>query len=125
LKKLLMKENDVLKQLRRRFLRGFLDLVILAKLNSGDFINGYGLVEYIHQKYKILLSAGIVYSTLYAMEREGLIKGVWRKRARFYHITPAGREFMQTVTKKIDNIKSLFSQFESTNKKREQEIAVH
>jgi len=121
-KKPLTKEKDMLKQLRRRFVRDFLDLIILAKLSSGDFINGYALIESIHQKYKILLSSGTVYSTLYAMEREGLIKGVWGQRGRFYHITPEGKEVIQTVTEKIDNMKSLFNQFESTSKKRGQEI---
>jgi len=118
------KEYAILKQLRRRFTKGFLDLIILAKLSSGDYINGYALIEYIHQKYRIFLSSGTVYSTLYAMERNGLIKGVWKERGRFYHITPEGKEVIQIVAEKIDNIKFLFGQFELTDKKREQEIAI-
>jgi len=113
------KEYDLLKQLRRRFAKEFLDLIILAKLSSSDYINGYALIEYIYQKYKILLSSGTVYSTLYAMERKGLIKGVWRERIRIYYITPEGKEVIQTVVEKIDYIKSLFSHLESIDKKHD------
>jgi len=105
------KQEQILKQLRRRFTREFLDLIILTRLNSVPYITGYALVEYVHQECNILLSSGTVYSTLYSMERNGLVRGEWKGRIRAYYITPQGEEVIQTVNQKIDVIKSIFFHF--------------
>jgi len=103
-------KKDVLKKLRRRLIHDLLDLIILNKVKSTPTINGYAIIEYIFQKYNILVSSGIVYSTLYALEREGLITGVWNGRKRIYKITPQGKEIIKTIKEKINVINSLFQE---------------
>ena len=95
-----LNEKNILKKLRRRFINEFLDLIILNRVESVPYINGYAIIEYIFQKFNILVSSGSIYSTLYAMEREGLIEGVWKGRKRIYSITPEGREIIKTVENK-------------------------
>jgi len=113
------KKYDILKELRKRFVYSFLDIIVLAKLISGD-CNGYALIKYIYQRDKILVGSGSLYSTLYAMERKGLIKGEWIERSRIYHITPEGKEAIQTVAEKIDYLKSLFSYLQPIDKEHRQ-----
>jgi len=100
-------EHEILKRLRKRFVTHFLDLIILARLDSIDYVSGYVLVKHVLQKYKILLSPGTVYSTLYYMERKGLIKGEWKGRKRIYHATSEGRQIIQTVMERIEPLQSL------------------
>jgi len=105
-----LNEKNILKKLRRRFINEFLDLIILNRVESVPYINGYAIIEYIFQKFNILVSSGSIYSTLYAMEREGLIEGVWKGRKRIYSITPEGREIIKTVREQVDIITALFEE---------------
>jgi len=104
----LQNERNILKKLRRRFISKFLDLIILDRVESVPYINGYAIIEYIFQKFNILVSSGSVYSTLYAMEREGLIEGAWKGRKRIYNITPEGKEIIKTIREQFNLITSLF-----------------
>ena len=103
-----LNKRDILRKLRRRFVNEFLDLIILDRVESASYTNGYAIIEYIFQKFNILVSSGSVYSTLYAMEREGLIVGAWSGRKRVYHITPAGKRVIRIIREQIDLITSLF-----------------
>jgi len=105
-----LNEKNVLRKLRRRFVNGFLDLIILDRVESASYINGYAIIEYVFEKFNILVSSGSVYSTLYAMEREGLIVGAWNGRKRVYRITPEGKKIIKTIRERIDVINSLFQE---------------
>ena len=105
-----LNEKNVLRKLRRRFINGFLDLIILDRVESVPYINGYAIIEHVFQKFNILVSSGSVYSTLYAMEREGLIVGAWNGRKRVYHITPQGKKIIKIIRERIDIINSLFQE---------------
>jgi len=103
-----LNEKNILKKLRRRFINEFLDIIILDRVESVPYINGYAIIEYIFQRFNILVSSGSIYSTLYAMEREGLIEGVWKGRKRIYNITPEGKEIIKTIREQVNIITSLF-----------------
>jgi DNA-binding PadR family transcriptional regulator len=49
-------------------------------------MSGYGIIGFIHNKFRILISSGTVYSLLYSLEREGLIEGRWNHRKRVYQL---------------------------------------
>jgi PadR family transcriptional regulator PadR len=74
-----------------------LELLILKTL-AGASRHGYGIGQQIEQRsggvFRVTL--GALYPALQRLEREGLIEAEWKpsennRRARYYHITPAGR----------------------------------
>ena len=72
--------------LRKRTVIQFMDIVILTELQNCS-MSGYDVMAFIHKKYGVGVSSGTVYSMLYAMERDGLIEGIWSTRKRVYRIS--------------------------------------
>jgi len=60
-----------------------MDIIILAELRN-EPMSGYDVISFIHNKFHLLVSSGTVYSLLYSLERNDLIKGTWDKRKRVY-----------------------------------------
>jgi len=89
---------NVLRNLRRRIIRNFLDILILSMLRDNPYITGYNVITFIRKKYGVLISTGAAYSTLYSMERRGLIRGTLKGKKRFYSISPKGKEFIRVIT---------------------------
>jgi len=111
--------KEILYQLRKRLITTFLDLVILYRIEAISSSTGYAVRDHIYRKFNILLSPGTVYSALYSMEREGLVKGEWKGRKRVYHITPEGQEVRKIIEERIDMIRPLFWNLMSVDKNRE------
>ena len=55
----------------------------------------------------MLISSGTVYSCLYHLERDGLIKGELVQRKRVYMLTENGRETVKTILGMKDKILGL------------------
>ncbi len=75
--------SDVVRGIERRILNHFMDLLIMSALYCyGGRISGYDVIKYLQLKYHFLPSSGTVYSCLYSMEREGLLRGrtEWQKK---------------------------------------------
>lgn len=100
-------------KMRERILRNFMDLIILKELRNKANISGYDIITLFHRKFRMLLSAGSVYSVLYALERKGLIEGIMTNEKRVYKLTKKGEEEIQKVLHNRDNIQffmqSMFS----------------
>ena len=101
-------ESEVLKKMHRRMVKSFMDLLILAELRNSP-MSGYDVIAYIHNKFGILVSSGTVYSLLYSMERDGLIRGVWAKRKRVYELTEKGERNIEVILNANDKIKGLMT----------------
>jgi transcriptional regulator len=78
-------------------LPGTLDLLILKAVSLGK-LHGYGVLLRIQQISGGALNVqqGALYPALYRLEQQGLIEAEWgtsdnNRRAKFYHLTPAGR----------------------------------
>lgn len=97
-------EREILTEMRRRLVRVFMDMVVLAELMKRNLMSGYDVITLIHKKFHILLSSGTVYSVLYSMERDGLIKGMWNERKRVYKLTDKGEKTIKTVLKENEEI---------------------
>ena len=80
-----------LRNLRRRLINSFIDLIILSKLRELNNMSGYDVISLVNREFHILVGSGSVYSVLYSLEREGLIKGTWIERRRIYKLTPEGK----------------------------------
>ena len=85
-------------------LPGTLDLLILKALSLGP-LHGYGVLLRIQQitRNALTIEQGAVYPALYRLEKQGLLDGDWgtsdnNRRARFYHLTAAGRRRLRDHT---------------------------
>jgi len=101
-------ESEVLKKMHRRIVKSFMDILILAELRNSP-LSGYDVIAYIHNKFGILVSSGTVYSLLYSMERDDLIRGIWAKRKRVYELTEKGERNIEAILNANDKIKSLMT----------------
>ena len=101
-----IRRRNILYQLRKRTIKNFMDLLILLKLRGGP-MSGYDIITLIFENFGFLPSSGSIYSTLYALEREGLIKGCWNGKKRLYTLTPRGEEATRTTLTLLNNIEKL------------------
>jgi PadR family transcriptional regulator PadR len=78
-------------------LKGHLDLLILAVLESGP-AHGYAVIETLRRRSAgtFDLPEGTVYPALHRLERQGLLASHWSedsaRRKRIYELTPSGRQ---------------------------------
>jgi DNA-binding PadR family transcriptional regulator len=96
-------ESEVLRKLHERIIKGFMDIIVLSKLRSSS-LSGYDIIAFIHDKYGLLISSGTVYSLLYSLERDGLIKGRLHDRRRIYTLTRKGEETIKLVLQSSDKL---------------------
>jgi len=94
--------------MHRRIIKTFLDVLVLAELRSGP-LSGYDVIAFIHNKFRLLVSSGTVYSLLYSLERDGLIRGVWNQRKRVYQLTEKGEDTIKTRMNANDKIQYLMT----------------
>ena len=99
-------ETKALKKMHTRIIKNFLDVLILTELRK-NVISGYDIIGLVHNKFRVLVSSGTVYSLLYSMEREGLIKGSWNQRKRVYILTEKGEETIEAILNANNEIQSL------------------
>jgi len=100
-------EHDILRQIHERTIKNFMDILILTELRKGHPVSGYDLIALIHRKFQIMISSGTVYSILYSLERDGLIKGIQASNKRVYKLTNEGEETIKTVLKDREKIQNL------------------
>jgi len=67
-------EANVSKKMHERIIKSFMDVLILAELRN-DSLSGYDVIAFIHNKFRLLVSSGTVYSLLNSLEQNGLIEG--------------------------------------------------
>ena len=86
---------------RLDLLQGTLDLLILRTL-AAESRHGWAISERIQQLSRDVLrvNQGSLYPALHRLEQQGWIASEWGvselgRRARFYHLTPAGRKQLQ------------------------------
>ena len=85
-------------------LHGTLDALVLKTLVTGPR-HGYAIARWIEQATDELLQIeeGSLYPALYRMERRGWIEAEWgvselNRRAKFYRLTPKGRQQLALET---------------------------
>ncbi len=90
----------------RETLQGTLDLLILKTLARGS-AHGYGITCCIlnGSQSQLRVEEGSLYPALRRMEADGLISAEWKptennRRARYYHITKAGKKHLAEVVER-------------------------
>jgi DNA-binding PadR family transcriptional regulator len=103
-------KKEILREVQERILRDFLDIIILSKLRK-EPKSGYDVLTFVHQRFNILPSSGTVYSTLYLLERNGLIKAALVQGKRVYTLTDKGRKTINAVLASSKEIQLFFTTF--------------
>lgn len=98
-------KSEVLMKMHKKIVTNFLDTLILLKLRNSS-LGGPDIISYIHKRFHVAISAGTVYSHLYDLEREGLIKGNREneQRKRIYTLTEKGTKTANTLSGMKDEI---------------------
>jgi len=111
-----MQTSMVIKTMHRRLIKNFSDIFILAELRKGP-LSGYDVIEYINNKFHILLSSGTVYAILYSLERDGLIAGNWDQRRRMYNLTQKGEDTLKAILNTNTQVECILSHLLKLEKK--------
>lgn len=99
-------EREISREMHERVVKGFLDVAIMAKLMDDDPMSGYDVISFVHKKFGILLSSGTVYSVLYSIERNGLVRGIQSQKRRVYKLTDKGERMIKTMFNLIEEIQN-------------------
>jgi Fe2+ or Zn2+ uptake regulation protein len=86
-----------LKEMEIRFIKNFLDILILIEMKKHSNLSGYDITAFVNNKFGGVLSPGTVYAALYAMERKGLIEGESDGRKTVYKLTSEGEAISQMM----------------------------
>ena len=86
-------------QLRKRFVKSFLDLLILRLIEAKPTW-GYDIIKETRAQYDLNLRHGALYPTLNELEKKGLLNSTKKLQKgrvrRVYSITPMGKQVLQT-----------------------------
>jgi len=89
-----------LTDIKRRFAKDFLDVVVLRLIQVKPRW-GYEIMAEIGNTFQIKTGASKIYPLLTSLETHGFIKSRWkyegRKRKKLYEITPQGAQFVESV----------------------------
>jgi DNA-binding PadR family transcriptional regulator len=105
----------IVENLRRRAIKTFMDILILAELQDKP-LSGYDIIGLIHERFNVLVSSGTVYSLLYSLERKGLVTADLDNRKRTYTLTTKGTQTLETVERANAEINGLIQNLISNNK---------
>ena len=93
---------------RRELLKGSTETLLLSLL-SEESMYGYQLVREMDRRSGgyFHLKEGTLYPALHRLERDGLLRGMWEESPsgqsrRYYHITPAGRQRLESMLREWD-----------------------
>jgi len=81
----------------RRVVTIFLDVMILLKLRNAS-LSANDIISYIHKRFDSSISSGMVYSCLYHLEKDGLIKAECAQRRKTYALCEKGKETVKTLS---------------------------
>ncbi len=104
-----MSSNDAKSELIKGRIRGMFRYLVLYALREGP-AHGYAIMKKISEIVGMdyVPSSGVLYPTLHALEREGLVKSVIEGRRRVYELTDKGRKELEAKLREIEKfIKSM------------------
>lgn len=99
-------------------LQGTLDLLVLKVLASRGRLHGYGITLLVQQisKEELKVEEGSLYPALHRMAQDSLISAEWgttenNRRARYYEITPTGRDRLRQEEENWQRLTSAVTRF--------------
>ena len=101
---------QIIKKMNERIIKNFIDIIIMAELRNG-VLSGFDILNFIHNRFQLLISSGTIYSLLYSLERNGLIDGIWNERKRTYRLTEKGKHSIDTLLNADPDIRNFLANF--------------
>lgn len=95
-----MKEK-IAQEFRERTVESFLDLLILTMLAERPSMSADNLTDFLHQKFKVSLNLGLIYSHLFHLEQDGLIRKDYNENKKVYRTTQKGKERIHIAKKNM------------------------
>jgi DNA-binding PadR family transcriptional regulator len=92
-----MPPEYTLRNIKTKIIKEFLNIFILMEMTKRESISGYDVIDLVNIKFSEPLSPGTVYSTLYAIERKGLIYGETDGRKTVYKLTQKGQDVIEVL----------------------------
>lgn len=86
-----------LKEIKSKMIKESLNFIIIKELPKRSGLSGYDIIDLIYKKFGESISPGTVYSTLYAIERRGLIFGESDGRKTIYKLTEKGKTVVESL----------------------------
>jgi PadR family transcriptional regulator PadR len=87
-----------------KLIPGTLNILILKSLTQGP-LHGYAISKWVLERTEDVLRVeeGVLYPALHRLEKDGCLEAEWGRndtgrRAKFYSLTPAGRERLEAET---------------------------
>jgi DNA-binding PadR family transcriptional regulator len=105
---------EIVERLKRKALQTFMDILILTEMKKNP-LSGYDVIGLVHKKFDIFVSSGTVYSLLYSLERDGLIKGVWNDRKRVYELSEKGEQNIEVITNANEEVQNFLRNISHLN----------
>jgi PadR family transcriptional regulator, regulatory protein PadR len=103
---------------KRDVQQGTLALMVLRTLDVLGPLHGYGIARRIEQISGDLLAVnqGTLYPVLLRLEQEGAVASSWgpsenNRRARFYRLTRAGRQLLETEKRDWEQSAAIVARF--------------
>lgn len=97
-------------------MQGTLDLMVLQTLSAMGPQHGYGIARRVEQVSgnEVLLNQGTIHASLVRLEQRRFVKAQWglsenNRRARFYALTRAGRQELESGTANWERITSVMA----------------
>ncbi|MEM1507393.1 MAG: PadR family transcriptional regulator [Candidatus Bathyarchaeia archaeon] len=85
---------SVSREIRDKFCKTFLDLIVVLMLLRDGPMTGYKLLSHIYEAFGVLVAPSVLYPTLHLMEKRGLIKGdTMTNRSRVFSVTEKGKSW--------------------------------
>ena len=100
-----------LKSVKERFVKAFLDGIVLLLLYEKGPLTGYKLIELIYERFKILIGPSSLYPLLHKLETNGLIAKMAsssRRKGGQLTITDEGKVFL---LKMMDAFERIFDEW--------------
>ncbi|MCW3978631.1 MAG: PadR family transcriptional regulator [Candidatus Bathyarchaeota archaeon] len=102
-----MVEGELCEKLRTRFVRSFLDAVILHML-SGEQLWGYRMMTMLREDHGVKVGPPVIYPLLDSMEVDGLIEGSevydGKRRRKIYSATNKGSDYLRCLEKILSEL---------------------
>jgi DNA-binding PadR family transcriptional regulator len=119
-------ESQIIEELTKKILKNFLDEILIYEIGTCPK-SGYDILTDISQRFNYRLSSGTVYSKLYCMERDGILKCNKKQRKRVCELTDYGKQVLNIMenSPEFTNIVSKALNIESPQKWSASQIRTH
>jgi DNA-binding PadR family transcriptional regulator len=102
---------NILDEMNKKIIQSFLDFLVLMELKRHP-LGCYDVVSIIQNRHHVSLSPSTVYTCLYTLEKDGLVKSELNSTKRVFMLTDFGKEtvkeFWDSKTKIIGLLLNLF-----------------